>query len=103
MAVARKTVIFEVPATAIMLVSIGIPGKVVMKGQQGSRQQSFVLPVLAGIVLPSQWKIPLGRPFVQQPPMENEQSRKKRNNKSRRTVDFPQDSMIFPASRGSDG
>ena len=39
-------------------------------------------------------------PFGQQPPMENEQSRKKRNNKSRRTVDFPQDTDDFSRRHG---
>lgn len=39
-------------------------------------------------------------PFGQQPPMENEQSRKKRNNKGRRTVDFPQDADDFSRRHG---
>lgn len=38
---------------------------------------------------------PFTPPFGQQPPMDNEQSRKKRNNKSRRTSDFPQESEVF--------
>ena len=39
-------------------------------------------------------------PFGQQPPMDNEQSRKKRNNKNRRTSDFPQDSDDFSRRHG---
>ena len=39
-------------------------------------------------------------PFGQQPPMENEQSRKKRNNKSRRSSDFPQDADDFSRRHG---
>ena len=39
-------------------------------------------------------------PFGQQPPMENEQSRKKRNNKSRRSTDFPQDADDFNRRHG---
>ena len=40
-------------------------------------------------------------PFGQQPPMDNEQSRKKRNNKSRRSTDFPQDSDDFSRRHGA--
>ncbi len=40
-------------------------------------------------------------PFGQQPPMDNEQSRKKRNNKTRRTPDFPQDSDDFSRRHGA--
>ena len=43
---------------------------------------------------------PFTPPFGQQPPMEGEQSRKKRNNKSRRSVDFPQDSDDFSRRHG---
>ena len=43
---------------------------------------------------------PFAAPFGQQPPMENEQSRKKRNNKSRRATDFPQDSDDFSRRHG---
>ena len=43
---------------------------------------------------------PFTPPFGQQPPMEGEQSRKKRNNKSRRSVDFPQDSDDFNRRHG---
>lgn len=43
---------------------------------------------------------PFTPPFGQQPPMENEQSRKKRNNKSRRATDFPQDSDDFSRRHG---
>ncbi len=39
-------------------------------------------------------------PFGQQPPMDNEQSRKKRNSKNRRTTDFPQDSDDFSRRHG---
>ena len=39
-------------------------------------------------------------PFGQQPPMENEQSRKKRNSKSRRSTDFPQDADDFSRRHG---
>ena len=39
-------------------------------------------------------------PFGQQPPMENEQSRKKRNNKNRRSNDFPQDVDDFSRRHG---
>ena len=39
-------------------------------------------------------------PFGQQPPMENEQSRKKRNNKNRRSNDFPQDADDFSRRHG---
>ena len=43
---------------------------------------------------------PFTPPFGQQPPMENEQSRKKRNNKSRRSNDFPQDADDFSRRHG---
>ena len=43
---------------------------------------------------------PFAAPFGQQPPMENEQSRKKRNNKSRRATDFPQDADDFSRRHG---
>ena len=43
---------------------------------------------------------PFTPPFGQQPPMDNEQSRKKRNNKSRRSTDFPQDIDDFSRRHG---
>ena len=44
---------------------------------------------------------PVTPPFGQQPPMDNEQSRKKRNNKSRRATDFPQDADDFSRRHGA--
>ncbi len=43
---------------------------------------------------------PFTPPFGQQPPVETEQSRKKRNNKNRRSNDFPQDSDMFSRRHG---
>ena len=40
-----------------------------------------------------------GAPFAAQPPMENEQSRKKRNTKSRHSNDFPRENEDFSRSR----
>ncbi|WP_446424321.1 translation initiation factor IF-2 [Mailhella sp.] len=40
-----------------------------------------------------------GAPFGAQPPMDNEQSRKKRNTKSRHTSDFPRENEDFSRSR----
>ena len=40
-----------------------------------------------------------GAPFAAQPPMDNEQSRKKRNTKSRHTSDFPRENEDFSRSR----
>jgi translation initiation factor IF-2 len=45
--------------------------------------------------------VPFTPPFGQQPPMENEQSRKKRNNKSRRSMDFPQGGEDFSRRHGA--
>lgn len=39
-------------------------------------------------------------PFPQQPPVEGEQSRKKRNNKNRRSVEFPQEANEFSRRHG---
>ncbi|WP_298068039.1 translation initiation factor IF-2 [uncultured Mailhella sp.] len=61
-----------------------------------SRDRDSRRPARSGGNRPSRSSgAPFAAPFGQQPPMENEQSRRKRNTKNRRTVDFSQESDGF--------